>query len=636
MNANIVEDIHSLLKKYWGFDSFRPLQKEIILSVLGKRDTLALMPTGGGKSLCFQIPGLALGGSTLVISPLVALMNDQVHNLRQKGISAVAISAAMNAREIDIALNNAALGHVQFIYVSPERLQNETFLRQVSYLPVSLIAVDEAHCISQWGYDFRPSYLNISVLRTYFPDIKIIALTASATKLVAEDIQTQLTFRDQNVFRQSFVRKNLRYVVQQEEDKINRLLKLIYNIGGSGLVYVRNRRQTAELADLLKKNKISAMAYHAGLKYQARQEVQQLWIDNKVQVICATNAFGMGIDKPDVRFVVHIDLPESLEAYFQEAGRGGRDGKIAYSTLFFTKADQKRLTDNFQLAFPEIEVIKNTYQAICNYYQIAIGAGQGNSVVFDIDKICRSYNLSPVLVYNSIKFLEKENYLALIDNGFEPSKVLFLAGKEDIYHFELRYPKYEPLVKTLLRSYGGLFENYVHISEKDLAYRVKTSAATVTEYLAHLDKQEILSYVPQSSLPRLVFLQDRIHARYLEFDSDNYHKLKQQYRDRTDAVLAYTNNNDVCRQVQLLMYFNEFNYSDCGHCDVCIAKRPKDYELIKSKILSLLANKHLSLEELKAGMKSYTDETWIKAFNELIDDGVIIEQANSYSVSKAS
>lgn len=630
MNANIREDIHSLLKKYWGYDTFRPLQEDIILSVLNKKDTLALLPTGGGKSLCFQVPGLALGGTTLVVSPLIALMNDQVQNLQRRGVSAVAISAAMNFKEIDVALNNAALGHVQFIYVSPERLQNETFVQKLSYLPVTLIAVDEAHCISQWGYDFRPSYLKIATLRTYFPETKIIALTASATKDVVEDIQKQLEFKDQNVYKQSFVRRNLRYVVQLEEDRVNRLLKLINNIGGSGLVYVRNRKKTAELANFLKKNKISSMAYHAGLKYEERQDVQQKWIDNKVQVICATNAFGMGIDKPDVRFVVHLDLPESLEAYFQEAGRGGRDGKIAYSTIFFTKADQQRLIDNFQYAFPELNFIKNAYQAVCNYYQVAIGAGQGTNVEFDIDKICKSYNLSPILVYNSMKFLEKENYVALIDGSFEPSKVLFRANKEDIYQFELMYPKFEPLVKTLLRSYGGLFENYVHINEKDLAYRVKISAATIIEYLAYLDKQGILSYSPQSSLPKLVFMQDRVHAKYLEFNPENYHKLKEQYLERINSVIDYTNNDQLCRQVQLLMYFNEFNYSDCGHCDVCISKRPKDYEQVKNKILSSLKGTRLSLEQLKEKMQRNNDETWIKAFNELIDDELIVEEKDHY------
>lgn len=632
MNAKIKEDIYRVLKKHWGYDTFRPLQEEIILSVLEKKDTLALLPTGGGKSLCFQVPGLVLGGTALVVSPLVALMNDQVQNLRARGISALAITAAMNFKEIDVALNNAALGHVQFLYVSPERLQNETFRQKLSYLPITLIAVDEAHCISQWGYDFRPSYLKIAEVRAFFNDVPLVALTASATKPVVEDIQLQLEFNGGQVFRQSFSRRNLRYVVQREDNKTGRLLKLIANIGGSGIVYVRNRKRTEELATFLNKNSISAQAYHAGLKYEDRQSVQQQWIDNKVQVVCATNAFGMGIDKPDVRFVVHLDLPESLEAYFQEAGRGGRDGKTAYSTVFFTRADQQRLLDNFERSFPDTDAIRLAYQAICNYYQVAVDAGQGLSVAFDIDRISRSYNLLPVLLFNSVKFLEKENYLSFVDSGFEPSKVLFVAGKEDIYDFQVRHPRFEPLIKTLLRSYGGLFENYVFVNERDLAYRTRNSAATVSEQLQQLDKQGIISFVPQSQLPRLNFLQNRVHAKFLEFNPDNYHKLKKQQEERLRAVIAYTDNDQVCRQVQLLIYFNEFNYSDCGHCDVCISKRPKDFEKVRKRLLDLLKVKELALEEINTAMREGNSQTWVKVLNELVDDEVVMLRDGRYAV----
>lgn len=626
MNTNIKQDIHQILKKYWGYDSFRPLQEDIITSVLAGTDTLALLPTGGGKSLCFQVPGLLLGGTCLVISPLIALMNDQVQNLKKKGISAVAISSAMTFKEIEIALNNAALGHVQFLYVSPERLQNDDFKTKLSFLPITLIAVDEAHCISQWGYDFRPSYLTIATLRAYFSKVVIIALTASATKPVVEDIQVKLEFKNQNVFRQSFARKNLRYVVQQEENKINRLLKLIGNIGGSGVIYVRNRKKTEELAHVLKTNKISALAYHAGLKYDDRHNIQQQWIDNKLQVICATNAFGMGIDKPDVRFVVHLDLPETLEAYFQEAGRGGRDGKTAYATVFFSKADQLKLQDNFKYAFPEIEYIKQTYQAICNYYQVAVSSGEGWSFEFDIDKVCNSYNLQPVLVFNSIKFLEKDGYAALLDTGFEPAKVMMKAGKEDIYEFQVKYPKYEPLIKTLLRSYGGLFENFVFVSEKDLAYRAKTNHASVVEYLKVLDKQGLLTYIPQTTLPKLIFLQDRVNIKFMEFNPENYFKLKELYLEKINAVIDYTSNDKICRQVQLLMYFNEFNYTDCGYCDVCLGKKPKGFEKIKKKIKEIIKAKPMDVHELKEQMKSHSDEVWLKAFNELVDDEVLIEK----------
>ncbi|MDP3558052.1 MAG: ATP-dependent DNA helicase RecQ [Bacteroidota bacterium] len=634
MSTNIKQDIHQVLKKYWDYDSFRPLQEDIVLSVLDKHDTLALLPTGGGKSVCFQVPGLILGGTTLVISPLISLMNDQVQNLKSRGISAVAISAAMNFKEIDVALNNAALGHVQFLYLSPERIQNEIFRQKLSYLPITLIAVDEAHCISQWGYDFRPSYLKVAEIRSFFTEVPIIALTASATKFVVEDIQVQLEFKNQNVIRQSFARKNLRYVVQQEEDKVTRLLKLITNIGGSGVVYVRNRKKTEELAQILKSKKISSLAYHAGLKFDDRQNIQEQWLQNKIQVICATNAFGMGIDKADVRFVVHMDLPESLEAYFQEAGRGGRDGKIAYSTIFYTKADQQRLIDNFKYAFPELDYIKQSYQAICNYYQVAVESGQGLTVDFDIDKICNSYNLLPVLVYNSIKFLEKENYLSFLDAGFEGSKVLLLGNKEELYSFQIKFPKYEPVIKTLLRSYGGLFENYVFINEKDLAYRVKTNAVELTEQLKFLDKQGLLSYVPQSALPKLIFLNDRVNIKFLEFNPENYQKLKQRYLERINSVIDYTNENKVCRQVQLLIYFNEFNYSDCGHCDVCIGKRPKDFEKVKLKIVEIIKAQPLTLEDLKEKMGSINDETWIKAFNELVDDGKVLEHETIFYLKK--
>jgi ATP-dependent DNA helicase RecQ len=628
--TNIKQDIQLILKKYWGFDDFRPLQEDIILSVLNGHDVLALLPTGGGKSICFQVPGLLMGGTVLVVSPLISLMNDQVQNLKSRGISAVAISSAMSYKEMEIALNNAALGHVQFLYVSPERLQNEDFRMKLSYLPISLIAVDEAHCISQWGYDFRPSYLKIAELRELFDKVNLIALTASATKDVVEDIQLKLNFRGQQVFRQSFARRNLRYVVQLEENKFDRLLKLLGNIGGSGIIYVRNRKKTAETAELLNSKHISAMPYHAGLKFSERQHVQESWIENKVRVICATNAFGMGIDKPDVRFVVHLDLPDSLEAYFQEAGRAGRDGKTAYAALFFTKADQQRLLDNFKYSFPDIQYIKQTYQAICNYYQVAVNSGQGVNVDFEIDKLCSSYNLQPLLVYNSIKFLEKENYLTLLDAGFEPSKVFMLAGKEDIYEFQVRNPKYEPLIKTLLRSYGGLFENFVYINEKDLAYRIKTNAHTVTEQLQFLHKQKILHYGQQSGLPKLVFIQDRVSTKFLEFNPANYHRLKELYHQKIKSVISYSDNDQLCRQVQLLMYFNEHVYVDCGYCDVCVKNKPKGLGKVKIRIKALLKPGPLRLTDLKTALPELNDGLWVRALNELIDDGIVLEQKDVY------
>lgn len=626
MPENQKKDIQALLKKHWGFESFRPLQEEIILSVVEGKDTLALLPTGGGKSICFQVAGLKLGGTTLVISPLVSLMNDQVQNLKKRGLSAIAISAAMTYKEIAIAMNNAAMGHVQFLYVSPERLESEDFRVQLSHLPITLLAVDEAHCISQWGYDFRPSFLKIASLRSYLNKVQVIALTASATAEVVEDIQEKLEFKKPNLFRQSFERKNLRYVVQLEENKAQRLLKLIRSLGGSGLVYVRNRKLTESTAAFLNANKISSLAYHAGLKYEQRQAVQEAWTKNQTQVICATNAFGMGIDKPDVRFVVHLDLPDSLEAYFQEAGRAGRDGKIAYAAVFYTKADQQKLEDQFEQTFPPMDVIKQTYQAICNYYQVAVNSGLGLTVDFEIDKICRSYNLTALQVFNSVKFLEREDYLGLLDLGYEPTRLMFLASKETVYDFQIRNPKFELLIKTLLRSYGGLYDNYVHVFEKDLAYRCKMSAAVIKEQLEILNKHEIISYFPQSSIPKLVFLQNRVHAKYLQLSPDNYKLLKEKAREKMQAVLEYTTNNKVCRQVQLLLYFNETQFEDCGHCDVCIGKKTPDLGKLKKKITTLLSNGPMSLESLRYQFRTKKDEIWLSALNEMIDEGEVLEK----------
>jgi ATP-dependent DNA helicase RecQ len=630
MATNLKEDIHKILKKYWSFDSFRTLQEEIILSVVEGKDTLALLPTGGGKSICFQIPGLLSGGTTLVISPLISLMNDQVANLRKRGISAASISSAMTKREIDIAFNNAALGHVQFLYISPERLQSEDFRQKLSYLPITLLAVDEAHCISQWGFDFRPSYRSISEVRDLFEKIPVVALTASATKKVVDDIQEQLKFKGGNVFRQSFARKNLRYVVQQEENKYERLLKLINNVGGSGIVYTRNRKRTEETAAFLTKNKMRAKAYHAGMKYDERQEVQNDWIENKVGIICATNAFGMGIDKPDVRYVVHLDLPDSLEAYFQEAGRAGRDGKNSFAVIFCTESDRQKLLDNVKISFPEPEEIRRSYKAICNYFQIALNSGENAIYDFEIEKICASYNLQAITVYNSMKFLEKEGYLSLSDAGFEESKVFITSRKEELYEFQVKFPKHEPLIKTLLRSYGGLMDGYVHVSEKKLAQRAKTSTAEVTNTLQLLDKHNILSYFPQTGIPKIIFLRNRVKDEYLQISHENYQRLKDLHEARVNSVIDYSKNNDICRQIQLLTYFNEFDFSDCGHCDVCLAKKPKDLGKAKTKLKTLLSERHLKLDQLKTKMTIYKNESWIQALNELVDDGVVEEGEEGY------
>lgn len=621
------QDIFFYLKRHWGYESFRPLQQDIIESILDNKDTLALLPTGGGKSLCFQIPGLVIGGTCLVVSPLIALMNDQVQNLKNKGISAVAITSSMNAKEIDIALNNAAYGHVQFLYVSPERIENETFRQRLSYLPIGLIAIDEAHCISQWGYDFRPSYLKIAELREYFPNVNMIAVTASATKEVVADIQLKLNFKNQNVFRQSFERKNIRYVVQFEENKYERLLKVIHNIGGSGIVYVRNRKKTEEISKWLIQNKISASYYHAGINTNDRASIQQNWIDNKSQVIVATNAFGMGIDKPDVRFVVHLDLPESLEAYFQEAGRAGRDEKPAYAILLCNNFDVVSLKEQFEQKTPSIEEIKQSYQAIFNFYQIPVESGEGLSVSFDMEEVTRNYNLKPITLFNSIKCLEKEGYVSYLDSGYEPSKVMMLMGKDDLYNYQIKFPKYEPLIKVLLRSYGGLYEQYSHIKEKDVAYRAKISEHELNLQLDNLHKQGVISFIPQTTLPKLIFLQNRINLKFESIQFVNYPILKEKALTRINSVVNYVTEKNICRSRLLLSYFNETDFNDCGYCDACVEKYKRQLETDEGLIENIkmeLSNQSLKLNDLLHKFQSVNTKRLNDLINKLIDDDILL------------
>lgn len=621
------QDIYFYLKKHWGYDAFRPLQEKIIESILSGKDTLALLPTGGGKSICFQIPGLVIGGTCLVVSPLIALMNDQVQNLKSKGLSAVAITSSMNAKEIDIALNNAAYGHVQFLYVSPERIENETFRQRLSYLPIGLIAIDEAHCISQWGYDFRPSYLKIAELREYFPSVNMIAVTASATKEVVEDIQVKLLFKNQGFFRQSFERKNIRYVVQIEENKYERLLKIIHNIGGTGIIYVRNRKKTEEICKWLIQNKISASFYHAGINANDRAIVQQNWIDNKSQIIVATNAFGMGIDKPDVRFVVHLDLPESLEAYFQEAGRAGRDEKSAYAILLCNNFDIASLKDQFEEKTPTIDQIKQSYQAIFNFYQIPVESGEGLSVSFDINEVTRNYNIRPITLYNSIKCLEKEGYFSFLDSGYEPSKVMMLMGKEDLYNFQIKFPKYEPLVKVLLRSYGGLYEQYSHIKEKDVAYRAKISEYELTAQLQNLHKQGVISFIPQTELPKLIFLHNRINLKFEPIRLINYPILKEKALTKINSVVNYVHEKNICRSRLLLSYFNETDFKDCQYCDVCVEKYKQNLETDEGLIENIkieVGLQSFKLQDLFLKFQSVNTKRLNQVINKMIDDDILI------------
>ncbi|MBB2148503.1 RecQ family ATP-dependent DNA helicase [Pedobacter gandavensis] len=623
-----------ILKKYWGFDTFRPLQSDIISSVLNGHDTLALLPTGGGKSLCFQIPALVKEGICIVISPLVALMKDQVENLKSKGIEAVAIYAGMGKREIDILLDNCIYGKIKFLYLSPERLLSEIVRIRISYMNVNLIAVDEAHCISQWGYDFRPPYQQIAEIRDIHPKVPILALTATATKFVRADIVEKLKVKEPKVFVQSFERKNLSYVVMDNEDKYKKLIDIVKNVKGSGLVYVRNRRETVEIASFLVRNQIAADFYHAGIEKLERFRKQDDWKKNKIQVMVATNAFGMGIDKPDVRFVVHLDLPESLEAYYQEAGRAGRDGQKAYAVLLANKSDQLDLKAKYTNHFPSVEDVKKVYHYLGNYFQLAYGAGEGLTFNFDLADFCKRFNVGVIKTMAALKFLEHDGYLTLSENVFLPSRVLFTAAHEDVYRFQIENAGYDPLIKAILRSYGGAFDQYVKIEENEIAKKVGLSFSTAKKMISNLEEQGLLSYLPQSDQPQLQYIRPRVDFVHMDVDVKYMELRKKIQLDQINAVLSYTSVKK-CRNIQLLRYFDEPDADKCGVCDVCLAeKRADDYEVradrIDFELVTLLQTKMHSLESLISGLKTGNEEERMERLRELMDAGKIKSDGKNF------
>ncbi|BAU55187.1 ATP-dependent DNA helicase RecQ [Mucilaginibacter gotjawali] len=507
--------IHQILKHYWNHDHFRPMQEEIIHAVLAGKDTLALLPTGGGKSICFQVPALAKEGICIVVSPLIALMKDQVENLQAKGIEAVSVVSGMSKREIDIALDNCIYNPVKFLYLSPERLLSELVRERIKYMKVNLIAVDEAHCISQWGYDFRPPYLHIADLRELHPDVPVIALTATATSEVREDIQEKLLFKNQAVFQKSFERKNISYVVQNDENKLRKLLDIARGVKGSGIVYVRSRKETAEIAKYYNDNGFKADFYHAGLETSLRSQKQENWKSNRNRIIVATNAFGMGIDKPDVRFVIHKDPPESLEAYYQEAGRAGRDEHKAYAVLLCNAADRYKQERMFEMNFPSVAEIKQTYHYLANYYQLAYQAGEGISFDLDLGDFCSRFKLEPVKTIKALKFLEMDEYLSFNESVFLPSRFRFDVGNEQLYNFQIQNPGWDPFIKTLLRSYGGSFENYVRLREFDIARRANMNVQQVISGLKQLQEFKILHYFPQTDMPQVTWLKPRQQSNAL-------------------------------------------------------------------------------------------------------------------------
>lgn len=613
-----MEDFNQILTRYWGYSEFRPLQLDIIQSVASGKDTLGLMPTGGGKSITFQVYSLSKKGICIVVTPLIALMKDQVESLLKKGIKALKIHSGMSQTEIKVTLDNAVWGDYKFLYVSPERLGSEYFKEKLVKMDVNLIAVDEAHCISQWGYDFRPSYMNIIQLRELLPGVTFLALTATATSKVVDDIQDKLGFEKQNVLSMSFQRENLSYLVRIRENKTGYLLETLKNVKGSGVIYSRSRKGTREIAAELRKNRISADFYHAGLSTGVRHEKQDDWLSGKTRVIVATNAFGMGIDKPDVRFVIHMDPPDSLEAYFQEAGRAGRDGKKAAAVLLFNNADKTKLKKHVSVAFPEIENIKRIYHSLCNYLQVAEGFGKGQSFEFSLQDFAQSFKFQQAMVYNSLKILQREGYVEFTEEVDSPSRIYFTVSRDDLYKFQVANATFDTFIKLVLRSYTGLFNGYVNIDEELLARRAGIDQDTVYNFLKHLRKSNIIDYVPRNRTPFVYFSKERISLSRLKITKENYDFRKKDFLERVNSVIHYATSTTTCRSQLLLQYFGESDSPECGLCDVCqsmhriglssfefneisrqvkkILETPCSYE---SLLLKLKGNREKSMEVLK-------------------------------------
>lgn len=616
-----------ILRKYWGYDAFRPLQEDIIRDVLAGMDTLALMPTGGGKSICYQVPALVREGICLVISPLISLMKDQVYQLKQRGIAAEAVYSGMHHKDIDRILDNCIFGRTKLLYLSPERLTTDLARARIKRMPVNLLAVDEAHCISQWGYDFRPAYLRIAELREWLPKTPVLALTATATEEVVVDIQQQLQFAKEHVRRKSFRRSNLAYVVLQEESKWNKLLDILRRVPGPGVIYVRSRRKTQEVAHHLRKEKISADFYHAGLSTEQRSKKQDDWIEGRTRVMVATNAFGMGIDKADVRTVVHLELPDSIEAYFQEAGRAGRDGKRAYAVLLYQDADAHRLRRQFEISYPPFEEVRRVYQALGSYYQLAVGGGQGASFDFEISDFARTYKLDLLTTWSCLRILEQEEWISLSDAVFFPAMVYIKVNKDQLYDFQLRNSNFDKLIKTILRSCQGAFLQHVNLPEAQIARFLNIPLGQLRKMLHQLQQQGILSYRPLKDQPQLTFLQERVDSANLTYDQQRYAFLKNRQQERIEQAIAYAETAE-CRSRQLLHYFGEEQGEDCGWCDVCQGRTEtelseEDFLRYHKKILRLLQDEPLALEELTEAFSTRHRRKVLKVLEYLVDEGEV-------------
>jgi len=596
-------DYRETLKQYWGYHSFRPLQEDIIRSVMAGNDTLGLMPTGGGKSLTFQVPAMTMPGICLVVTPLIALMRDQVDTLRKLGIKAVAIHSACTRDEIEVALNNCLYGGYKFLYVSPERLRSDLFRLRFGEMPVNLIAVDEAHCISQWGYDFRPSYLAIAEMRSYHPAVPILALTATATQPVVQDIQDKLRFRSRNVLQMSFLRENLVFAVRYSENKDSEVIDMTRKLRGTGIIYVRNRRKCMEISRTLNNQSISAAPYHAGMEPHQRNEVQTNWTAGKTRVIVATNAFGMGIDKSDVRFVIHFDLPDSPESYYQEAGRAGRDGKKAFAILLSSPSDQLSVNQRIAITFPEIAHIKHTYAALCNYLQLAVGSGKGMAYDFNLNDFATTFKLQATTSFNSLKILELEGYLSLTEEMNNPSRIRFLLNRDDLYKFQVANSRFDDFIKMLLRSYTGIFTEYTAIDEHLLAKRAGVDPEIVEQYLNRLSQASVISYIPRRRSPMIVFLEERLEEKSLYISKETYANRRERFTARANAMLQYARESDRCRRQRLLEYFGEQGTEPCGECDICRNSKAtylgrEEFEMISEELTGVLALQPLSIDDL--------------------------------------
>jgi ATP-dependent DNA helicase RecQ len=613
-------DYQSILRRYWGYPSFRGIQKDIIESIGSGKDTLGLMPTGGGKSITFQVPALAQNGVCIVITPLISLMKDQVDHLRHKNIPAGAIYSGMTREEIVRTLENAVYGGLKLLYISPERLSSELFQTKIKHMQVSFITVDEAHCISQWGYDFRPSYLHVADIREIIPNVPILALTATATPKVIDDIQDKLHFREKNVHRMSFARKNLAYIVRKTSDKNAELIHILKSTHGSAIVYTRSRKQTKDVAQTLLQHGISATWYHAGLDPQVKEQRQNDWQSDSVRVMVATNAFGMGIDKPDVRVVLHTDCPSSIEAYFQEAGRAGRDGKKSYAVMICNKQDESRLKKRISDTFPEKEYIRNVYEHLAYFFQIGVNSGSGHTFEFNIDKFCATYKFFPIQVDAALIILQRAGYIQYEQNPETKARVMFLLGRDDLYRLNNATPKENTVITALLRNYGGLFTDYNYIDESYVAQEAGLDRNQTYMVLKNLSSKHIIRFIPRRSIPTITYEEDRIDAQDIILSKDVYENRKSEFEKRIYSVIEYMKNDHICRSQQLLSYFGEAKPERCGICDVCIEDNNTDDNInAKKYILDLLSDqkKHL-ITELK---NTYFPESEIhSALEELLSE----------------